>query len=73
MKRKDFLSLRQKNIKDLQKNLVEKRQAITKYSLERNVKQIKNTRQKTVIKDDIAKILTVLKEFEMQKQGEKKS
>lgn len=73
MKRKDFLALKQKTVKELTKDLDEKRHTLAKYLMERKVKQIKNTRQKVTISDDLARILTLIKEKEiLQKHGDKK-
>ncbi|HBB36604.1 MAG: coiled-coil [Candidatus Moranbacteria bacterium GW2011_GWC1_45_18] len=57
MKIKD---IREKNQKELEKNLSELRNKLTKMKFDISGKQVKNHREIRKIKKDIAKILTVL-------------
>ena len=62
MKRKEIKALHQKNILDLQKDLLVKRTELQAVRLEKYSKQLKNTRRLKNIKDDVARIETVIKE-----------
>ena len=52
--------IREKNKKELEKNLIELRNKLTKIKFDISGKQMKNHREVRKIKKDIAKILTVL-------------
>lgn len=73
MKRKDIKQLQGKSIAELTKEIGEKRFAITKHVLERRVKQIKNTRLVKSLRDDTARIATVLRIKQLEKKQEKKA
>lgn len=62
MKRKEIKNLHIKSIVELKKELWQKQTEITKIMLERSVKKQKNTRITRALRDDIAKIQTVLAE-----------
>lgn len=72
MKIKEIKALKQKTVAELTKELTVKRQEEKKLKLDRKVKQIKNTRMMKNLKDDIARILTVIREMEIKKIKEKK-
>jgi ribosomal protein L29 len=61
MKRKDIKNLHHKSVTELTKEVEVKRRELTKQSLERTVKREKNTRLLNTLRDDIARIETVLK------------
>lgn len=53
--------IREKNPKELEKNISELRNKLTKIRFDISAKQMKNHREIRKIKKDIARILTVLK------------
>jgi len=54
--------LRDKNIAELEKLLVEKRENVRKFRFENSTKQVKDKRQIRKDKRDVARILTLIKE-----------
>lgn len=60
MKRKDIKSLHTKTVQELVKDLAGKQKEITKLVTEKGLTQVKNTRSVRVLKDDVARIMTVL-------------
>lgn len=62
MKRKDFQALHTKDTKELEKELAVKRHNKIKFQLEERVKPSKNVRLIRAVRDDIARILTVINE-----------
>lgn len=68
MKRNDIKSLHTKSRTELEKELDEKNRDLVKMTLEQKVKRVKNTRMLTGLKDDIARIATVLKEFSIKEK-----
>lgn len=62
MKRKEITALHGKSLGELQKELKNKYAELSKMTLERQVKQEKNNRKAQSIRDDIARIQTVIKE-----------
>lgn len=61
MKRRDITALHGKSKAELEKELAGKEREINKLRLERKTKQVKNTRLITNLKDDVARIATVIK------------
>lgn len=64
MKRKDIKALHGKDRAELEKELTVKRKELTKLTLEQKVKRVKNTRMQTSLKDDIARIATIITEIQ---------
>lgn len=64
MKRKDIKSLHNKTVPELEKELSGKRLELNKQTLEQKVKRVKNTRARTTLRDDIARITTVIHELQ---------
>lgn len=60
--------IREKNPKELEKNLSELRNKLTKIRFDISAKQMKNHREIRKIKKDIARILTVLKSHNKQQR-----
>lgn len=54
--------IREKNREELEKNLKELRNKLTKSRFDISAKQVKNHRELRKMKQDIAKILTVIRE-----------
>ncbi|KKP80086.1 MAG: 50S ribosomal protein L29 [Candidatus Moranbacteria bacterium RIFOXYA12_FULL_35_19] len=54
--------LREKNIEELQKMILEKQEKIRKFRFDIATKQVKNTREIRSEKKDIARILTLINE-----------
>ena len=54
--------LREKNVAELEKILLEKREVIRKVRFEISTKQVKNNRDIRNAKRDVARVLTLLKE-----------
>lgn len=71
MKRKDIKLLHQKSASELEKELKARNKEFSKLTLERKVKQMKNTRLAQTLKDDIARIATVLKEIQIKEKIQK--
>lgn len=63
--------LRQKNTQELKVLLVKKRQDLVKARLDLKLKRIKNVHQSQMIRKEIARIMTILKEEEFQKEVKK--
>lgn len=72
MKYKDIKALHGKSEAELAKDLASKYAELKTMQLERTVKQVKNTRVAREIKDDIARIQTVLVEQAQKQKGAKK-
>lgn len=64
MKRKEAKELKDKNLMELGKLLDEMRNKLVKLRMEKRNEKMKNIRALARIKDDIAKILTTIKEKE---------
>ncbi len=60
MKRKEIKELHHKSTVELTKELQLKQKELTKLQLETKVKREKNTRRKRFLRDDIARIFTLL-------------
>jgi len=56
--------LRQKTIKELQELLQERRKRLAQLRFDLSLKKLKNVREIREVKKDIARILTLLKEYE---------
>lgn len=67
MKRKTIDELHKKSREELIKELVVKQSELNKLILELSVGKVKNTRREVILKDDIARILTIMKEKEIKK------
>ena len=63
MKRKD---LRKKSTKELQNSLLESQTKLATLAIEYRTKEVKNVKQISAIKKDIARILTVQRELELE-------
>ncbi len=63
MKRKDIKNLHHKSAAELVKELVTKQQLLLKTRLETKLKQEKNTRVSRLLRDDIARVQTIMKEI----------
>jgi len=76
MKTKEFKDLKNKEIKDLNKMFVEKRNILRKTMLEIKTGSEKNIKKGAILRNEIAKILTLIKEKEIinkiKKEEEKK-
>ena len=76
MKIKEFKELKNKEIKDLNKLFVEKRDVLRKIMLEIKTGSEKNIKKGAILRNEIAKILTLIKEKEiinkLKKDEEKK-
>ncbi|MBU0998463.1 50S ribosomal protein L29 [Patescibacteria group bacterium] len=65
MKTKEFKDLKNKEIKDLNKMFVEKRNILRKTMLEIKTGSEKNIKKGAILRNEIAKILTLIKEKEI--------
>ncbi|MCX6805476.1 MAG: 50S ribosomal protein L29 [Patescibacteria group bacterium] len=63
MKSKD---LRKKSTKELQNSLLESQTKLAALAIEYRTKEVKNVKQISAIKKDIARILTVQRELELE-------
>ena len=63
--------LRNKSIKELQKNLADSRAKLLKLNVDYRTKEVKNVREIRSIKKTIARILTIIAEQEQATKGEK--
>ena len=63
MKSKD---LRKKSTKELQNSLLESQTKLATLAIEYRTKEVKNVKQISAIKQDIARILTVQRELELE-------
>jgi len=76
MKTKEFKDLKNKEIKDLNKMFIEKRNILRKTMLEIKTGSEKNIKKGAILRNEIAKILTLIKEKEIinkiKKEEEKK-
>ncbi|RJR16061.1 50S ribosomal protein L29 [Candidatus Microgenomates bacterium] len=70
MRRNDIKQLKNKSEADLTKELTAKREQLHKMQLEKYTKVEKNSRQAHALRDDIARILTIL--HVKRKEGVKK-
>lgn len=71
MKRKDIQALHTKTIVELTRDLESKRLELTKIRLEKQMKHEKNNRLSTILKDDIARILTVMRQVQEREKAKK--
>lgn len=60
MKRKDKIDLKNKDSKDLKKQLIQSRKDLMKMTIELKMGGAKNVHEKTNMKKDIARILTFI-------------
>lgn len=68
MKRKQIQELHHKSQSELTKELMEKRQELTKLRLEKMVTPPKNTRTVRTLRVDIARILTAMRIYELKEK-----
>lgn len=68
MKQKDIQALHLKSVAELTKELEAKKADLNKYQLEKQVKPEKNTRKKRDLKDEIARIATILGEVKLKEK-----
>ena len=62
MKAKEYKDLKSKEIKDLNKLFIEKRNMLRKIMLEIKTGSEKNIKKGAIVRNEIAKILTLIKE-----------
>jgi len=76
MNTKEFKEIKNKEIKDLNKLFIEKRDTLRKIMLEIKAGSEKNIKKGSILRNEIAKILTLIKEKEiingLKKEEEKK-
>ena len=68
MKKKDIASFRSKKVDELKKLITEKKLETTKVWAEIKAGKEKNLKKVSVIKRDIAKLMTITREFEILKK-----
>ncbi len=68
MKSKDIKSLHQKNINELVKQKQDLEAQLVKISLEKKSKPEKNSRRTRIIKDDLARVLTIIRQLQIKEQ-----
>jgi len=68
MKSKDIKALHSKTVGELQKDLEVKEREFKKFNLEKKVKQVKNFRLGERLRDDIARIKTVIRQKQIQER-----
>lgn len=66
MKRKEIKALALKTIVELKKDLEQKQTQLRKLVLEQKIKPAKNTRLRQIIRTDIARILTIIKQLQIR-------
>lgn len=66
MKRNDIKALADKTVAELQQQLVDLQQAVTKAMQERAVGKLKDSRTTSKLADDIARVKTVMRVKELQ-------
>jgi len=71
MKIKEYKDLRNKEIKDLNKIFLEKRNLLRQTILNIKTGSEKNVKKGAILKNEIAKILTLIKEKEINKKNKK--
>lgn len=69
MKRKDLHDLRNKDSKDLVKLVLEKKITLAKTKTEMKVAQEKNIKKARNLRDEIAKISTIIREGELREHS----
>jgi len=67
MKRKEIKSLHTKNREELVKDLVTKKKELVQLQVERVTKPVKNTRMLSQLRDQIARMSTILQEKQKEK------
>lgn len=72
MKRKDIKALRSKSIDELKKELTNKRNELAILTLEKTGKAEKNNRIKRHMRDDLARIQTVIRFLQIQEERKSK-
>jgi len=73
MKAKEKKDLRGKTGKELRELLSEKRDKLSTLRVEQSQNKLKNTREIFILRHDIARILTFLREAEFVQESEKKT
>ncbi|MDP3888488.1 MAG: 50S ribosomal protein L29 [bacterium] len=68
MKKKAIIELRQKSVQELQKLSKELRNQIVKLKMESQMEKTKNHRMLSRTRDDLARVLTILRANELQKE-----
>ena len=72
MKKNDFIQIKGLDIKDLKDKAKAQRSEIEKLTMDKNMKKLKDTKQVTKLKKDLARVLTVLRQKELLSQLESK-
>lgn len=67
MKKREIKELRSKNLKELTQSLKNLKSELAKIIIERNARRLKNTALVRGKKKDVARILTVIREKELEK------
>lgn len=73
MKRKDIKALHHKSIKELEKELINKIDELRNLKFEKSDKNNKNNRQKRELRDDLARIQTVIRSIKKQEKNYEKA
>lgn len=73
MKRKDIKALHQKSVTELREDLDKKRKELKKIEIEKKVKKLKNNRLLQTLRDDLARIATIIKEVDLKEKHEPSS
>lgn len=73
MKRKELLNLRNKNITDLSKSVIEKKLELVKVLAEAKVSGDKNVKKGRMLRSDIAKISTIIREKQLFEESQSKA
>ena len=72
MKKNDFIQIKGLDIKDLKDKAKAQRSEIEKLTMDKNMKKLKDTKQVTKLKKDLARVLAVLRQKELLSQLESK-
>lgn len=67
MKRNDITALHGKTVADLQQQLAELRTELGKIQVEKKAQKLSNPRRVSTVKDDIARVMTIIKVKEQDK------
>ena len=72
MKKNDLATLRQKEVKDLEKMIKEKKIELAKTQVNRVAGKEKNVKKASILRREISQILTIVREGEILKKEEVK-
>ncbi|MBI2018361.1 50S ribosomal protein L29 [Candidatus Daviesbacteria bacterium] len=72
MKKNDFIQIKGLDIKDLKDKAKAQRSEIEKLTMDKNMKKLKDIKQVSKSKKDLAQVLTVLRQKELLSQLESK-